>query len=277
LTHIEFNIDSTPNTTFRLEFFVNNACAPSGNGPGETFLHTATVATDASGTLPGVNVATIEGNHLGKEITATATDPAGNTSEFSACVTVEDDVDADNAPDSTDNCPTLFNPGQEDNDVLGGPFGGTQAWVADGTLPEGQHAGGDACDINDDNDRSCTDGEETGPNLAQGGQRDPLNPWDFGDVPTPALPAAGAARSGAVALTDVGAALAWVGAADGGGPNPDLRDYDDDDNANGVEDGAEYDRTPNGEISGPPNGAVSLSDVGVILAQVGDSCVAAPN
>jgi hypothetical protein len=121
----------------------------------------------------------------------------------------------------------------------------------------------------------CSDEEEEGETLALGGSRIFHNSWDFADVPTPALP--GGARNGAVALTDVGAALTWVGATNGGGLNVNGRDYDDDDNANGVEDGAEYDRTPNDQISGPPNGAVSLADVGVILAQVGDSCVAAPN
>jgi hypothetical protein len=121
----------------------------------------------------------------------------------------------------------------------------------------------------------CIDGEEIGTDIELGGMRDPLNPWDFADVPAPALP--GGARNGAVALTDVGAALTWVGAVNGGMPNVNGRDYDDDSNTNGVDDGAEYDRTPNGEISGPPNGAISLQDVGVILAQVGDSCLAAPN
>jgi hypothetical protein len=90
---------------------------------------------------------------------------------------------------------------------------------------------------------------------------------------------AGAVRDGAVSLSDVGAALIWVGRVNNGPAHPmsPYRDYDNDDNANGIEDGAEYDRTPNGEISGPPDGAISLSDVGVILAQVGDNCAAAPN
>jgi N-acetylneuraminic acid mutarotase len=137
---------------------------------------------------------------------------------------------------------------------------------------------GDACDTDDDAD-GCTDTEELGPNLAFGGMRNPLNRWDFADVPVPALPLAGAARDGAVSLSDVGAALIWVGRVNNGAahPNPPYRDYDNDDNTNGIEDGAEYDRTPNGQISGPPDGAISLTDVGVILAQVGDNCVAAPN
>jgi hypothetical protein len=163
-----------------------------------------------------------------------------------------------------------------DGDNDGAPFiSSGYAWISDGINPEGFNRGEDPCDANDDNDLMCIDSEETGGNLALGGMRDPLNPWDFADVPAPALP--GGVRNGAVTLTDVGAALTWVGTTNGGMPNVNGRDYDDDSNTNGVEDGAEYDRTPNGQISGPPNGAVSLSDVGVILAQVGDSCIAAPN
>lgn len=187
------------------------------------------------------------------------------------------DDDNDGIGDGADNCPTVPNPGQADNDVAPFVYGGF-AWLADGAgFPETVNVGGDDCDINDDNDLLCTDGEETGGALAAGGMRDPLNPWDFADVPTPALPMAGAARNGAVALTDVGATLSWVGTVNNAGPNGSGRDYDDDTNGNGIEDGSEYDRTPGGQISGPPSGAVALADVAVILNQVGDSCVAAPN
>jgi hypothetical protein len=172
--------------------------------------------------------------------------------------------------------------GGADNDACpGGTFGGTvppaPAWICDGIGPEGANSGPDSSDINDDNDLRCTDGEETGGSLALGGMRNPLNPWDFADVPAPALPLAGAARNGAVSLSDVGAALSWVGRVNNGPPDGSGHDYDNDTNTNGVEDGAEYDRTPNGEISGPPSGAISLQDVGVVLAQVGDNCAAAPN
>ncbi len=80
-------INSAANTTFRLEFFANVSCDSSGYGEGETFLGFANVTTDASCsnsfivTLP-VSVAE------GRFITATATDSAGNTSEFSPCVPV---------------------------------------------------------------------------------------------------------------------------------------------------------------------------------------------
>jgi hypothetical protein len=186
-----------------------------------------------------------------------------NCDNRSSCATVPYDVQSTSATG--------------DNDMAGGPFGGTQAWIADGVGPEGANSGLDVVDINDDNDLSCTDAEELGGNINLGGMRNPLNPWDFADVPAPALPMAGSVRNGAVSLSDVGAALTWVGATNNGGSNVNGRDYDNDDNGNGVEDGAEYDRTPAGAISGPPNGAVSLSDVGVVLNQVGDNCTAAPN
>jgi hypothetical protein len=191
------------------------------------------------------------------------------------------DADFDDVGDCYDNCPLVWNFFGENNDGIGGPFGGLENWwIPDGlAVPEGDTLGGDACDINDDNDLSCTDAEETTAVLATGGMRNPLNPWDFADVPTPALPLAGASgvRNGAVTLGDVGAALFWVGAVYQGPPTPNGVDYDNDDNGNSILDGIEYDRIPNGQISGPPSGAVSLQDVGVILAQVGDSCLAAPN
>jgi parallel beta-helix repeat protein len=82
-TDVTFTLDSTPSTAFRVEFFANAAADPSGFGEGQTFLGAATVSTDAKGHaavtahLPGAVGA-------GQKVTATATDPAGNTSEFSA-------------------------------------------------------------------------------------------------------------------------------------------------------------------------------------------------
>jgi hypothetical protein len=201
-----------------------------------------------------------------------------------------------------DNCPGVSNPGQADNDDEFHINSGSR-WVPDGLPPEGSNSGGDACDINDDNDLMCTDVEEAGGNINLGGTRNSLSIWDFGDVPVPArADGAGAngVRNGAVTLADVGATLFYVGAVNDRGPNAGGVDYDSDKGmwtdtmpangavdpgeiqaGNGVEDGAEYDRTPAGEppgaLSGPPNGAVSLQDVGVVLSQVGHSCAAAPN
>lgn len=91
-TTIRGTLNSVPNTAFLLEFFSNGLCDPSGFGEGESYLGYAQVTTDASCnasfevTLP-VSVAP------GVFVTATAADPAGNTSEFSACRPVSNGLD----------------------------------------------------------------------------------------------------------------------------------------------------------------------------------------
>ena len=84
-TTITGTLNSTSNTTFRLDFFANDACNPSGFGEGQTFLDSFKVTTNANGnasftaTLTGITVP------AGAAVTATATDANNNTSEFSAC------------------------------------------------------------------------------------------------------------------------------------------------------------------------------------------------
>ncbi len=82
-TSLQGTLNSTPNTTFRLEFFSNAACDAPGNGEGQTFLGTTSVTTDASGNV----TFTATAGAASGVVTATATDPNGNTSEFSTCVT----------------------------------------------------------------------------------------------------------------------------------------------------------------------------------------------
>jgi hypothetical protein len=83
-TTLKGTLNATPSTAFRLEFFSNAACDPSGFGQGQTFLGSTNVSTDASGnvsystTVPGVVPASAG-------VAATATDPTDNTSEFSPC------------------------------------------------------------------------------------------------------------------------------------------------------------------------------------------------
>lgn len=78
---IDGTLNSTPNTTFHINFFANTACNPSGFGEGETFLGFTDVTTDSNGdtsfSITFLSSATI--------ITATATDPLDNSSEFSRC------------------------------------------------------------------------------------------------------------------------------------------------------------------------------------------------
>ena len=87
-TTIQGTFNSTPSTNnFRLEFFSNSSCndaAPLDYGEGKTYLGFTTVNTNASGDA-GVNIVFPVTIADGWFITATATDPANNTSEFSQC------------------------------------------------------------------------------------------------------------------------------------------------------------------------------------------------
>ncbi len=71
-----------PNTTYALDFFANPAADPSNYGPGKTYIGSYSVTTDASGNA-NFN-ATFPSAPAGQLVwSATATDPNGNTSEFS--------------------------------------------------------------------------------------------------------------------------------------------------------------------------------------------------
>jgi parallel beta-helix repeat protein len=84
-TVVSGTLHSSASTTFRVEIFANAAADPSGNGQGQTFLGFTSVTTDAGG---GASFsATLNAAAAGQAISATATDPAGNTSEFAANVT----------------------------------------------------------------------------------------------------------------------------------------------------------------------------------------------
>ena len=78
------SLNSTPNTVFRLEFFGNAGANSSGFGEGGFFLGSTEVTTDASGDVSYNVTLDVPGTPAAGAFTATATDPAGNTSEFSA-------------------------------------------------------------------------------------------------------------------------------------------------------------------------------------------------
>ncbi len=82
-TVIQGRYNGQPNATYRIEFFSNTSFGPTSFGQGQTYLGFTDVTTDATGnasytaTLPTVNPS--QGF-----VTATATPPDGNTSQFSA-------------------------------------------------------------------------------------------------------------------------------------------------------------------------------------------------
>ena len=104
-------LNSTPNTTFTVQFFANDACHPSGFGEGRTLIGTVQVTTD-----PECESYFVESLHevppTTTGFTATATDPLGNTSEFSNCFDGKEvvvnmaDVDAPDADLEDRRCDT---------------------------------------------------------------------------------------------------------------------------------------------------------------------------
>ncbi len=82
-------LNSRATTVFTVELFANTTCDASGHGEGETYLTRDTLTTDALGNA-SLQVSTAI--PTGEYIVATATDPDGNTSEFSACKQVSDDL-----------------------------------------------------------------------------------------------------------------------------------------------------------------------------------------
>ncbi|RPI91576.1 MAG: right-handed parallel beta-helix repeat-containing protein, partial [Chloroflexi bacterium] len=89
-TKVTGTLNSTPNTTFTLEFYSNAECDPFGYGEGETFqavTSIAAVSTDANGDA-AFAFQFVDKIPAGQFLTATATDSNGNTSEFSACVAI---------------------------------------------------------------------------------------------------------------------------------------------------------------------------------------------
>ncbi len=85
-TLVAGTLNSLPNVTFTLRFYANDSCDPSGHGETMTPLFSGnnTVTTDAGGNA-NFNFSLIGSVSAGKFVTATATDPNGNTSEISQC------------------------------------------------------------------------------------------------------------------------------------------------------------------------------------------------
>ncbi len=81
-TTISGVINSTANTNFTIDLYGNTIGDPSGFGEGQMYLGTTMCLTDSGGNGTWTLVAA--GNVTGLVLSSTATDPTGNTSEFSA-------------------------------------------------------------------------------------------------------------------------------------------------------------------------------------------------
>ena len=86
-TVIQGTLSSTTNTPFQLDFFANTTPDSTGYGEGQTYLGSSTATTGARGTV-SFSFTPATPIPIGKWITATATNPWGNTSEFSRVLRV---------------------------------------------------------------------------------------------------------------------------------------------------------------------------------------------
>ena len=84
-------LNSVASKTYRLEFFSGIGCHPAGNGEGRHYLGSLDVITDGDGNASfgsGTASYAVPAGHT--LFTATASDPDGNTSEFSKCFGIAD-------------------------------------------------------------------------------------------------------------------------------------------------------------------------------------------
>ena len=79
-------LKSKANTAYRIEFFGNEASDPSGFDEGQVFLASANVTTDGNGNASFNAILTYSSGL--QTFSATATDPNGDTSEFSKSIQV---------------------------------------------------------------------------------------------------------------------------------------------------------------------------------------------
>lgn len=95
-TDIGGSLTSVASTTFRIEFFAS----PSGGNEGQFFVGSTSAATNGAGTV-NFSASLVAAVPAGYVITATATDPNGNTSQFSPAKTVTTtDSDGDGIPNN---------------------------------------------------------------------------------------------------------------------------------------------------------------------------------
>jgi CSLREA domain-containing protein len=98
INDVHGSLNSTANTDFELQFFTSPSCNPSNHGEGETIIGLFPITTDANGDVE-FTLRTTGNVQFGEHITATVSDPDGNTSEFSNCVPVTD-YEIEITPDS---------------------------------------------------------------------------------------------------------------------------------------------------------------------------------
>ncbi|QDV32285.1 DUF11 domain-containing protein [Tautonia plasticadhaerens] len=110
-TVVQGRLASRPGSSFSVDFFANDQADPTGFGEGQQYLGSAVVMTGPDGSV-AFDLELPAAVPPGRLITATATDAAGNTSEFSEARLVADAARADLAA-SLSPSPGTIRVGQE--------------------------------------------------------------------------------------------------------------------------------------------------------------------
>ena len=90
-TTIQGSLYESPNTSYLIQFFASPTEDPSGHGQGKVLLGATSVTTDANGN--GSFTEKVQAGTPGGYISATATSPSNDTSEFSSDVSVQGQID----------------------------------------------------------------------------------------------------------------------------------------------------------------------------------------
>ena len=83
---IDGNLNSAANTAYFVDFFADFGSDPSHHGEGRFFLGSMDVVTAADGNVAFESMWNYPGG--ARVVSATATDPGGNTSEFSTAIAI---------------------------------------------------------------------------------------------------------------------------------------------------------------------------------------------
>ena len=91
------SLSSLPRATFTIDIYGNTQADPSGYGQGQVYLGSITITSDQAGNAPFSVILPLPATDL-QFLTATATDAAGNTSEFSQSTPIVPDIPPSIAP-----------------------------------------------------------------------------------------------------------------------------------------------------------------------------------
>ena len=127
-TMVSGSLDTEANQTYDVDVFSSPSCDGSGNGEGAVHVASFQIATDTAGNAPFTNQPLSP--PASGFVTATATDPNGNTSEFSACQAVSGGGGGGSLMGSRANAPQ---PNQDTGNVANLTTFGTADWGIWGT------------------------------------------------------------------------------------------------------------------------------------------------